>query len=61
MACLKGLTALMLTHVRLTPQVDALFYADAIEFSISTRIEVSSLIGGRTSSLSPRAQLIGSQ
>ena len=41
MACLKGLTALMLTHVRFTPQVYALFDAVAITVSISMHIEAS--------------------
>ena len=30
MACLKGLIELVLTHVRLTLQVDVLFYANEI-------------------------------
>ena len=34
MACLKGLTALVLTHVRLTPQVNVLFDAVAIAIAI---------------------------
>ena len=59
MACLKGLTALMLTHVRLTPQVDALFDAVAITVSISMRIEASTLIRGRALSLTPMAHVIG--
>ena len=61
MACLKGLIELVLTHVRLTLQVDVLFYANEIAASIFVRIEVSSLIGSRTPSLTPRAQLIASQ
>ena len=59
MACLKGLIEFVLTHVRLTLQVDVLFYANEIAASIFVRIEVSSLIGSRTPSLTPRAQLIG--
>ena len=51
----------MLTHVRLKLQVNVLFDANEIAASIFVRIEVSSLIGGRTSSLSPRAQFIGSK
>ena len=61
MACLKGLTAPVLTHVRLTPQVDVLFDANEIAVSIFMRIEPSGLIGGRTPSLTPRPQLMGSQ
>ena len=61
MACLKGLIELVLTHVRLTLQVDVLFYANEIAASIFVRIEVSGLIGSRTPSLTPRAQLMGSQ
>ena len=48
MACLKGLIELVLTHVRLTLQVDVLFYANEIAASTFVRIEVSSLIGSRT-------------
>ena len=59
MACLKGLAALVLTHVRLTPQVDALFDAVAITVSISMRIEASTLIRGRALSLTPMAHVIG--
>ena len=40
MACLKGLIELVLTHVRLTLQVDVLFYANEIAASIFVRIEV---------------------
>ena len=61
MACLKGLIEVVLTHVRLTLEVDVLFYANEIAASIFVRIEVSSLIGSRTPSLTPRAQLMGSQ
>ena len=51
----------MLTHVRLNLQVDVLFDGNEIEITILMRIEVSGLIGGRTPSLTPRAQLVGSQ
>ena len=61
MACLKGLTELVLTHMRLAPQVDVLFDANEIAVSIFMRIEPSGLIGGRTPSLTPRPQLMGSQ
>ena len=56
---LKGDSELLLTHVRLTPQVDALFNANEIAVLIFMRIEPRSLIGSRTYSLTPRAQLIG--
>ena len=61
MACLKEITELVLTHVRLTLQVDVLFYTNEIAASIFVRIEVSSLIGSRIPSLTLRAQLVGSQ
>ena len=59
MACLKGLTALMLTHVRLTPQVDVPFDAVAISISIFVHMEASTLIRGRALSLTPMAHVIG--
>ena len=59
MACLKGLIELVLTHVRLTLQADVLFDGNEIEITILMRIEVSGLIGGRTPSHTPRAQLVG--
>ena len=61
MACLKGLIELVLTHVRLTLQADVPFDANEIGASIFMRIEPSGLIGGRTPSLTPRPQLMGSQ
>ena len=59
MACLKGLTALVLTHMRLTQQVDVIFDAVTISISIFVRIEASTLIRGRALSLTPRAHVIG--
>ena len=59
MACLKGLTALVLTHVRLTPQVNVLFDAAAIAISILMHMEASTLIRGRALSLTPMAHVIG--
>ena len=59
MVCLKGLTALILTHVRLTPQVDVPFDAVAISISIFVHMEASTLIRGRTLSLTSRAHVIG--
>ena len=59
MACLKGLVEFVLTHVRLTLQADVLFDGNEIEITILMRIEVSGLIGGRTPSHTPRAQLVG--
>ena len=61
MACLKGLIEFVLTHVRLPLQADVPFDANEIGASIFMRIEPSGLIGGRTPSLTPRAQLMGSQ
>ena len=43
MAWLKGLTELVLTHVRLTLQVDVLFDGNEIEITILMCIEVSGL------------------
>ena len=59
MACLKGLTAPVLTHVRLTPQVDALFDANEIAASILMCIDPHGLIGGRALLFTPRADVIG--
>ena len=59
MACLKGLTALVLTHVRLTPQVNVLFDAVAIAISIFMHMEARTLIRGRALSLTPMAHVIG--
>ena len=59
MACLKELTELVLTHMRLTPQVDVLFDADEIAVSIFVRIEPCGLIGGRALLYTLRADVIG--
>lgn len=61
MASLKWPIELVLTHVRLKLQVNVLFDANEIAASIFVRIEVSSLIGSRTPSLTTRAQLVASQ
>lgn len=55
----KGNSVLLLTNVRLTPQVDALFDANEIAVSIFMRNEPSGFVGRRTPSLTPRAQIIG--
>ena len=55
----KGNSVLLLTHVRLTPHVDALFDANEIAVSIFMRNEPSGFVGRRTPSLTPRAQIIG--
>ena len=61
MACLKALTELLLWHVRLASQVHALFDANEIAIPILVRIEASGLDSGRTPSLTPRAQVIGTK
>ena len=59
MASLNAQLKLMLTHVRLTLQVVALLDANEIAVSIFMRNELSGLVGRRTPSLTPRAQIIG--
>ena len=59
MACLKDLTELVLTHVRLVLQADVPFDAHEIAASIFIRIKPSSLIGSCTPLLTPGTLAIG--
>ena len=57
MTHLKGDSELLLTHVRLTPQADALFTRLRFSIAIFMRIEPSGFIGGRIRLFSSRAVL----
>ena len=61
MACLKDLTELVLTHVRLTLQVDVLFDANEIALPILMCIKPRGLIGGRALLFTPWAHVIGTK